>query len=300
MTVNPPSGGVSIASSEGFLTPDTLKVSGVKPFPGTYYSKVTFSTSGGSVTIPATLNVTASADLPPVIGAIVNAASMQAGSLAPGEIIAVLGSGIGPAAAGLELDAGGKVRTSLGGTELLINGIPAPLTYASVGQLNASVPYEAGTSGTATVQVVSNGLMSDVWEVPLAPSAPGVFTLSAAGVGRAAVLNDDVSVNSPSNAAQRGTLVQIYATGEGELSPPGVTGGVTADDDVKKPLLEVKVTIGGLPAAVQAAVSAPELIAGVLAVNAIVPLEVTPGPEVPISISVGGIPSQQAATIAVK
>ena len=287
-------------STDAPLTPATFKVTGTGPVPGIYYANVTFSTSGGSVTIPATINVTASSTYPPILGAIVNAGSMRSGAIAPGEIIAVIGSGIGPAPTGLQLDSNGKVRTSLGDTQLLINGIPAPLTYASVGQLNAVVPYEVGTSGTATIQVVSNSLMSDTWEIPLAASAPAIFTLDATGLGRAAVLNNGRSVNDPSNPVLRGAILQIYATGEGVLSPPGVTGGVTGDGDVKKPILNVSVSIGGVNAPVQFAGSAPELVAGVLAVNVIVPQEVLPGPAVPVVVTIGGVSSQAAATIAVQ
>ena len=282
------------------LTPETVNITGTRRLPGAYFGSIVVSNSAGSVTVPTSLFVTASPAVPPVLGAVVNGASMRRGPLAPGEIIAVFGSGIGPAPASLALDSDGKVSTSLGGTQLLINGLPAPLIYASVGQLTAVVPYEAGTSGTATIQTVSNGLKSDIWEVSLAPSAPGILTLDATGVGRAAALNEGYSVNEPSNPVPRGTIVQIYATGEGELSPPGVTGGITADGDLKKPVLDVSVTIGGVNAPVQFAGAAPELIAGVLAVNALVPQEVPPGPEVPISISIGGVASQRAVTIAVK
>jgi uncharacterized protein (TIGR03437 family) len=299
VNVNPPSLYFGLRS-DASLTPATFKVTATAQVPGIYLANVTFSTSGGSVTIPATINITASSAYPPVLAAIVNAGSMRTGAISPGEIIAVIGSGIGPAPTGLQLDANRKVRASLGDTQLLINGIPAPLTYASVGQVNAVVPYEVGISGKAAIQVVSSGLKSDVWEVPLAPSAPAIFTLDATGVGRAAVLNDGRSVNDPSNPVLRGAIVQIYATGEGQLSPPGVTGGVTADGDVRKPLLKVSVTIGGVNAPVQFAGSAPELIAGVLAVNAIVPQEVLPGPAVPVSITIGAASSQPATTIAVK
>ena len=282
------------------LSPETVNISGgIQQLPGAYFGTIVVSNSAGSVTVPTSLYVTASPAVPPVLGAIVNGGSMRRGPLAPGEIIAVFGSGIGPAPASLALDSDGKISTS-GGAQLLINGLPAPLIYASVGQLTAVVPYEAGTAGTATIQAVSNGIKSDIWELPLAPSAPGIFTLDATGVGRAAALNEGYTVNDPSNPVLRGTLVQIYATGEGELSPPGVTGGVTADGDVKKPVLDISVNIGGVNAPVQFAGAAPELIAGVLAVNAIVPDTVAPGPEVPVSISIGGVASQRAVTIAVK
>jgi uncharacterized protein (TIGR03437 family) len=277
--------------ADSLRTPATFKVTSTVSVPGVYYANITFSTSGGSVTIPATVNAIASSAFPPVLGATVNAASERSGAITPGEIIAVFGSGVGPAPAGLTLDAQGKVARTLSNTQLLINGIPAPLTYASVDQLNAVVPYEIGTSGTATIQVMSNGQKSETWEVPLAASASAIFTLNATGVGSGAVLNQDNSVNSPSNPASRGTFVQVYATGEGVLSPPGVTGSVTQLDDSKKPVLRVTATIGGIDAPVQFAGSAPTLVAGVLAVNIVIPLDVTPGSAVPVSIKIGDVQS---------
>ena len=90
-----------------------------------------------------------------------------------------------------------------------------------------------------------------------------------------------------------------FATGEGQTSPPGVTGSVT-QSNTKIPLLPVTVTIGGVDALVQYAGSAPDSVTGLLQVNATVPQGVAPGSAVPITISVGGVPSQPGVTIAVK
>jgi uncharacterized protein (TIGR03437 family) len=60
------------------------------------------------------------------------------------------------------------------------------------------------------------------------------------------------------------------------------------------------VTIGGVPAVVQYAGSAPESIAGLLQVNAVVPQGIATGAAVPVTISVGGVVSQAGVTIAVK
>jgi uncharacterized protein (TIGR03437 family) len=65
-------------------------------------------------------------------------------------------------------------------------------------------------------------------------------------------------------------------------------------------VLPVKVTIGGIDAIVQYQGAAPGLISGVLQVNALVPPDVTPGVAAPLSISIGGLPSQPGVTIAVR
>ncbi len=140
-------------SSTEFFTPLTLQVGVIADQPGTYNGVIVLTTSDGSVSVPVTLYQTASPGISPVMSMIVNAASGLPGAISPGETIAIYGSGIGSAPIGLTLDATGKTATDLGGTEVLINGVAAPLMYASEGQVNAIVPDEVGTVGTATVQV---------------------------------------------------------------------------------------------------------------------------------------------------
>ncbi|HEY2124453.1 MAG TPA: hypothetical protein VGG94_03225, partial [Chthoniobacterales bacterium] len=184
-------------------------------------------------------------------------------------------------------------------TQVLVNGTPAPLIYVSSTQINAIVPYQAGTTGSASLQVLSAGVPSGAWNIPLAGAAPAIFSIASNGLGQGAVLNQDNSVNGPSNPAPRGTLVQIYATGEGLTSPPGVTGSVTGSN-TKSPIPPVNVTIGGVSAAVQYDGSAPDAVAGLFQVNAVVPAGAAPGPAVPITLTVGGAASPSGVTIAVK
>jgi trimeric autotransporter adhesin len=113
------------------------------------------------------------------------------------------------------------------------------------------------------------------------------------------VLNQDNSVNSSANPAPRGTVVQIFATGEGQTLPPGVTGSMT-QSNLKKPVLPVCVMIGGVDAPLLYAGSAPDAIAGLLQINAVVPQTVSPGPAIPISIMIGDLVSPNGVTIAVQ
>lgn len=235
----------------------------------------------------------------PLTTAILNAASQTPGPLAPGEVFTVFGLGIGPAPTGMQLDATGKVATTLAGAQVTVNDVAAPLVYASPGQLNAIVPYETGTSGLARVRLTLLGQMSGAWDVPLAGAAPAIFTTASTGVGQAAVLNQDSSLNGAGNAAVRGSVIQIFATGEGQTSPPGRTGTVTGPVG-GAPVLSVKVTIGGIEAVLQFVGEAPEAVEGLLQVNAVVPPGAPTGPAVPIVVSVGGVLSQSGVTIAVQ
>ena len=267
-----------------FTTPATLTIHAQSGQPGTFRGAIPIQTTNNSVTVPVTLDATPAATKPPQIASIVNAASGTAAALAPGEIFSIFGLGLGG------LGAGGTV---------LVNGVPAPLLYTSSGQLNAVVPYEAGTSGIAKVKVAGAGVFSDEWGIPLTSAAPAIFTLNASGAGPGAVLNQDYSVNSAANPAARGSVIQIFGTGQGVTSPPSLTGAVSTGAG-NSAVLPVKVTIGGMDATVQYQGAAPGLISGALQVNAFVPPGVTLGVAVPLSISVGGLPSQPGVTIAVR
>jgi uncharacterized protein (TIGR03437 family) len=241
------------------------------------------------------------APLPAISAAgITNAASFLGASISPGEIVTLFGANIGPSSlVGLQLDSSGKVATTLAGVKVLFNGVAAPLIYVSAGQISAIVPYEVAGSKFAQVQVVYQGENSNVVLRPVTASKPAIFTQNSSGSGPGAILNQDFNLNTPSNPAGRGSIVQIYATGEGQTNPAGVTG-LVANSVFPKPTQDVSVTIGGQPAQVAYVGAAPTLVTGVLQLNVTVPQNVTPGPAVPIVVTVGGNPSPAGVTLAVQ
>jgi uncharacterized protein (TIGR03437 family) len=125
------------------------------------------------------------------------------------------------------------VSTVLGGLQVnFVNGsvsTPAPLFYVSPSQINFYVPSSAPTSGQANIEVVqqSTGQVLAAGLANMSSSSPGIFQLQYTGNSRqAAVLNEDASVNSSSNPAQRGHLIQIFATGYGASIPGLPADGV--------------------------------------------------------------------------
>ncbi len=267
---------------------------------GANESNVSITSGSQTVVVPVTTFITTGPAEPPFLGSIVNAASQIPAAVSPGEILTIYGFGAGPSnTSGFTLNAAGNVATSLNGAQVLFDGNPAPMIYGSAYQANVIVPYEVANQATTTIALQYGGVTSGGWSVPVVASAPGIFTLGTTGLGQAAVLNQDNSVNGASNPAPRGSVIQIYATGEGQTSPPGVTGSVIVTD-LKRPVLPVTVSIGNQNAVVQYAGSSGEAIAGLLQVNAVVPQSVTPGVAVPIVVSVGGVPTQGGVTIAVQ
>jgi uncharacterized protein (TIGR03437 family) len=199
--------------------------------------------------------------------------------------------------------------------------IPAPLTYVSPDQINFVVPWSAPTSGTADVQVVqaSTGRVYAAASVALSTVSPGIFTqdFAARGFRQAAVINTaDNTVNSPTNAAARGTYISIYATGQGLVATPPADGdlpqglvptplkplifmstcfldscAVAADDKPREEWLQFSGLSPNYP--------------GVWQINVYIPKVVPPGSQIPLAVVLNGVPNWDGTsgfqtTIAVK
>ncbi len=234
-----------------------------------------------------------------VLNFVVNGASGQLGAIAPGQIVALFGEGLGPAAlAGAGLNAEGTVATGIEGTRVLFDEIPAPLVYASAKQTAAIVPYEVAQQGSTAVTFETDGIRSNPLVVNITRAAPGIFTQNSTGAGLGAILNQDNALNSSARPAAKGSIVVVYATGEGQTNPEGSNGRIAAAI-YPKPTLPVTVQVGGVDAEVLYAGAAPGQVAGLLQVNVRVPQSVASG-LIPIIVSVGGAPSQPGVVLAVR
>ena len=124
--------------------------------------------------------------------------------ISPAEVIAIFGQGIGPATPAVATVANGFYPTALGGVQVTINGVNMPLLYVSSSQINAVVPMAIATGAGATVRVVNGTSVSPAYPVWMVANAPQAFST---------VLNQDGTVNTPTNPAKSGSTVSIFATG---------------------------------------------------------------------------------------
>jgi uncharacterized protein (TIGR03437 family) len=232
---------------------------------------------------------------------VVNGATFQYGPVAPGEIVSLFGSAIGPPApAFLTLTNPRLVANSLEGVRVYFDGVPAPLLYASAGQVNVVVPYSVSGQSTIQLQLEYLGVLSNPVTLQVAATSPGVFSITGSGRGPGAILNTgDGTVNSALNPAARGDWVSIFATGAGVTTPASVDGFV-ASAPLPVPNAQVSVTMGGLPCPLNFKGAAPGLVSGVLQINAQVPAGLTPGAAVPVQVSIGSANSLPAVTLAVQ
>jgi uncharacterized protein (TIGR03437 family) len=133
--------------------------------------------------------------------------------------------------------------------------------------------------------------------LPVSAAAPAIFTTNPSGQG--AILNGDLSVNSPDRPAARGSWIAIYATGAGLLNSSVADGTIISATNLPLSAAPISVTIGGQPATVGYQGAAPGLVAGVVQINAQVPVAVIPGNAVPVSIGVGSTAGPNTVTMAV-
>jgi len=234
------------------------------------------------------------------LATIVNGASYAEAMVSAGEIVTLTGSNIGPSALMLAAidQTTGRIATTLSGTRVLFDGVPAPLVYVSATQVSAIVPYEVAGKTSTSVQMEFNGRTSATLQIRVVAAVPGLFSADASGQGQGAILNQDGSYNSDSNPAHPGDIITLFGTGEGQTVPPGVSGQIAATS-LPKPVLPVSITIGGLTAELAYYGAAPNLVVGLFQITTRLPDGISPGDE-QVVVTVGSAQSQQNLTVAVR
>jgi uncharacterized protein (TIGR03437 family) len=172
--------------------------------PGAYDATLTIDAGpqGGTIQLPVHAQVNPAPPTPkpsPAITSVLNGATFAAGPLVRGSFGTIKG-------------------TNLSGqnTTVTFDGVASTMVYTSSDQLNFLVPAQMSPRSSAQVVVTVDGLAGAAQTVQLADVAPGIFNPG--------ILNQDNTVNSASNPALVGSVIQIYTTG---LLPP--EGGAVVD-----------------------------------------------------------------------
>jgi uncharacterized protein (TIGR03437 family) len=238
------------------------------------------------------VEATTASTLPPVVhvGGVVNGATFAAGQpVAPGSIASLFG-------ANLALSQSDFISVT-------VNGVAAPIFAATHTQVNFQVPWEMVGQSQASVFVTARGLSASPVTMLLTPLAPGIFSTDSSGTGQGAILvGNSSSIAAPvgmfpgSRPIPRQGSISIYATGLGPVQSQQRTG-VAASGSLST-TNAATVTIGGVSANVTYSGLAPGFI-GLYQVNAIVPANSPTGPDVPITLTIGGVPANPV-TIAVQ
>lgn len=179
--------------------------------------------------------------------------------VAPGEIVHIVGRGIGPqnTAAG-KVTAAGAVATSVAGVTVTFNGTPAPILWAQANTIEVVAPFELSGLSTAAVQVQYNGQTSNTYTASVVAQNPEVLS----------VANSDWTLNSPANPAAQGSVVALFVTGLGQTIPAGVDGAVSVPPLAQLALVP-QITFSNYPASLAYVGAAAYAVSGVSQVNVV-------------------------------
>lgn len=233
------------------------------------------------------------------IAAIQNSSSYHANEVSPGGIVTIYGSGLGfPLLETFQLTYQNMVQTYLTDRTVRFNGISAPVLYTSENQMSVIAPFELEGQTTAEITVSDRLRVSKPLVVPVKAADPGIFSLNQQGTGPGAILNQDSSVNTPENPAKKNSVIALFGSGFGAMTPRPVNGSVTALSNFPQLHENVAVTVGGVQAHVEYAGPAPGAVAGLYQVNVRIPSNVSSG-NLEVKVAMGTSTSQDGLTVAI-
>jgi uncharacterized protein (TIGR03437 family) len=193
----------------------------------------------------------------------VNAASLTPGPIAPGMLMALVGTGL--------------TMNDIGQTQVLFNSTAAPILSITPTEVLVRVPVSLAGVQSVVITIDNQGEQIAQITANIAIAAPALFGNSS---GQASVLNQDGTLNSPSNPAARGSVIALFGTGE------GVTG------------LPFSVSLGGYAATVLYAGPAGNY-PGMFQINAQLPTGYFSPGTWPVVVNVGAFSTQAGLTITV-
>ncbi len=223
-----------------------------------------------------------------------NAASRLTGSIAPEELV-LFAAPSGPGNLVGATSIGGSYPTQLGGMQVTFDGIPAPILAAQNGFVLLVAPRELAARNTTTVQFLYLGNTSNTLQLPVAPSAPGLFTMADSGTGAAMILDRNLAPVSAASPARSGDLVFLRLTGVGSVSPSNATGQ-GQPYVILTPQQSITVTVGGVSIFPTWIWGDPSGVPGMVLAALIVPSGLPPG-NAAVTLESGTANGQPGVTI---
>jgi uncharacterized protein (TIGR03437 family) len=197
-------------------------------------------------------------------------------AIAPGGLATIFGGVLSETSAGV---ATVPLPRTLGGVQVFVNAIAAPLLYVSPAQVNIQIPYEV-SPGLATVVVSKGGIRSDPLTVSVQAASPAIFQDANQ---RAVAQNTDYTTNSTSTPAAGGSVLMLYATGLGAVAPSVPSGAAAPTSPLSSAVISPKATIAGVDAPVLFAGLTPEFV-GLFQANIQLPQDLAPG-DYPVTLT---------------
>jgi adhesin/invasin len=211
-----------------------------------------------------------------------------AGSPALGLLVSIFGASLADGALG---NSSLPLPRQLGSTGVVVSGISLPMLFVSDSQVNVFIPYDIAVNAPHQLIVQRGNAISVPVPIAIFDSQPAILATAGNGVGQGHIYRVDVEGNQvladTKSPARAGDIVVIYTVGLGAVTPAVKSGDAAPFAPLSKVNGATTVTIGGVQAQVQFSGLTPGF-SGLYQVNAVVPAGVTPGSQVPVSVSVAG------------
>ncbi|MFN7925133.1 MAG: hypothetical protein U0Q16_33860 [Bryobacteraceae bacterium] len=190
-------------------------------------------------------------------------------SVTPGETVAIIGQKLAPAESLGAYNETGQYPTALFGTSVTFNGITAPVLSVTPNRIETMVPYGVAIQQTAEVAVKRWSGPTATLSIPVSDSAPRILGIQNYQAS-------DYIANTEDSPAAKGSVVVLFATGAGTWNPTAPDNGISlsANPFTSRPLT---LSIGGQPAIIYYAGSAPYRLWGMIQIIAYVPRGVDSG-----------------------
>jgi len=226
---------------------------------------------------------------------VVNFGSLLETPVAPAEVVTLFGAAIGPdSPATLQLDSSNQISAVLSGTQVLFDGVAAPLIRVDSAQITAIVPNSVAGKTHSVVVVERSGVVTASTTVVIGTTSPAFLTFDPSGAGQIAAINLDGTLNSTSNPAPPGSIVSLFLIGAGVTNAADGAVATEASSLSQPPI----VVVGTQFAQVLYAGPSPRSTAALTQLNIRLPSMATG--QVPVFVLANGFSSQFGATLSVK
>ncbi|MBV9303466.1 MAG: hypothetical protein JOY62_15995 [Acidobacteriaceae bacterium] len=287
-------GQTDISTAENILRPAALASDGTNLFVSDVASRRILVFTPGDVLLPK--------------DAIVNAASLVPGPLAPGTLVTITSPGLTENNASAPDDGTQALPTKLGGVEVIFNGVALPLLLVSPTQIRAQIPFESGKASSASIYVRSEHAdgsitITNATALKIVSASPGLFAFGGPEPRSGLILHADPT--SPThggapvtseNPAKPGEVLIVWAAGLGKLSErDGVITLATGVPNARSEahvVTPVAALINGESAQVVSA-GLPQGSIGIYEVRVLVPSDLSPDPKAQLLITQNGYVSNK-------
>jgi uncharacterized protein (TIGR03437 family) len=202
----------------------------------------------------------------PRLSGLVNDFNGAAGPIAPGQIVALNGTALGPETTAYNTLADGVLPRAAADVTVTFNGIEAPVLSAQATRVVVQAPYEIEGLAETEIVVRVAGRASEPLHATVTTTSPGLDP---------SVFRLDGSTTSVDNPASPGDVIVLLATGLGAMVPAVPTGVAPRSDSPIRPVAPIRVLIGehesellyigsaaDRPGAVQISIRIPQAAAG--------------------------------------